>query len=1106
MVKPALELSFAPPTSWVLKQLEALPEQPLRRAVVLSASERQAHAIRRHACVDSGRPGLLNGVLFVRPVEFARELLVRAGLVRLLGWQEVRRLRILHLFESESLAGQLRYFRSEQLRSGKGYGDAFARTIADLEASGMDAALSTAVAQRLALQDRRAADRLHDVAVTWEAADTGSATTRTTPQLLAEAAELIGQRPELPVAFGPIFAILTASPSTALLRFLRALPGCRILLQDARPLRSGTQRWRSAAAVQPKYEPRDDRTGELHFAVPELSLVQRFLFALPEVLTDSRRPRSKGPDGSVDLEEYPSIEDEIEAAVGWVTEQIHAGTRLEQVALLVPEVDSYAPLLADRLARLPHDAVHGPVRTYVAGGLPLVSSAAGMRVQIVLHALARALEAGATIRVLPLLRRGESDSGQGHLRLSPSRAAEIVYGAGILGGTPGDPAGVAEWAPRLSRQREAQRALLQTRASADTRERADAERWLRDVEPILPAVGELQALAQAVVDGAPLAGVWQALGDFCRKRLRVPPGSPDVLAILDRRLRPTLQDPVSQAVTGFSAVRLLMDALRSERQPTARFGEPCLFIGTAAEAAGLSFAAVRVLGLVEGALPHVPHDDPIIPDGLRREIEVTAARLPGGADVVLPRLADRVLDDIHDVFRVISGVRKRLALSAPRQWVDRSEREVSGIMLEVATALGRSAAGSDEGDVPTAARLRAAYFNAGREARRRYAAQRPLSPRALFAAVQTSAASAAEGAAPVPADWLADGALDLEQVQRRLDAIKGDFLDGVDGIVTEGWTPLLQTGLAAQRPISASALNMLLRCPHQFLLQRVLHLSPPTSPPSTDTIEPAVYGGLFHAVAERFYGEAGAALCRREGTLEQWVLRACAIAAEDFATLCQQYAVRGEDGMSRERNRLLRQVEQLVIYEWNLPAREFLESEMTFGTPDPVCLPLDGCELYVRGKVDRIDRLQTQLLAVKDLKTGRVRDFGEEPINAGRDLQIGLYVLALEAMGYGGVPVGLAGYVHPSAAREPDRAFEGANVEVLRRHTREWLGIAQMLLREGLFPRTPNADDCRNCPFVSACGSDAARRAAVKLNRLPPAHALEPFARFKQRESELRKQ
>jgi ATP-dependent helicase/nuclease subunit B len=307
--------------------------------------------------------------------------------------------------------------------------------------------------------------------------------------------------------------------------------------------------------------------------------------------------------------------------------------------------------------------------------------------------------------------------------------------------------------------------------------------------------------------------------------------------------------------------------------------------------------------------------------------------------------------------------------------------------------------------------------------------------------------------------------------------------------------------LHPQYPISASALNVLLRCPHRFLLERVLHLTEPTSAPSADIIDPAVYGSLFHAAAERFYRESGAALCRREGSLEQWVARARAIAEEAFDELRHEYPMRGEDGIARERNRLLRQIGQMVQYEWELPVREFLESELTFGEPDAVRLALATGDLYVRGKIDRVDRIGARALAVRDLKTGRVRDFGEDPINAGRDLQIGLYVLAVEASGYGGAPVGLAAYVHPSAAREPDRAFEGSNVEVLRRHTREWLSLARQLLREGLFPRTPNPDDCKYCPFVPACGDGARQRAAVKLSNLPAADPLEPFARFKSQES-----
>ena len=78
------------------------------------------------------------------------------------------------------------------------------------------------------------------------------------------------------------------------------------------------------------------------------------------------------------------------------------------------------------------------------------------------------------------------------------RGLQIVYGAGILGGTPGDPAGVSEWLPRLTDRRRKLRRLLQEAstepgapASADARDRAAAERWS----------GEGKSLVWVAVDG-----------------------------------------------------------------------------------------------------------------------------------------------------------------------------------------------------------------------------------------------------------------------------------------------------------------------------------------------------------------------------------------------------------------------------------------------------------------------------------------------------------------------------------------------------------------------------------------------------------------------------
>ena len=1127
------------PIQWIVEQLAQLPAIPGRRAVVLVGAERHAHALRRHVCVQLERPELLAGVLLLRPVELARELVVRAGRVRLPGWEAIRRLRILQLFESAALAGELRYFSVDQLRAGHGYVDAFARTIADLEDSGLDAPFALAIAHALITDDPFAARRLHDVALTWSRADRDSDGHATTPQLLNDAAATVITQPRVAAPFGPIFAILTASPSTVLLRFLQALPDCRVILQDARPLRTHTQRWRklmhrphpATGAQLPLFQHAGNARIIIGAAAPstataapdtsELHLVQRFLFTLPETLTDAHRPRSSGPDGSVDMEEHPSIEEEIEASATWVIEQLTAGIAVEDIALIVPELDPYATLLTDRLRRLTTSGATG-LRAYIAGGLSLADSPAGRRLHTLLTAVSRALEAEATIRLLPALRRHGQDDDESRARLSPSRAAAIVYGAGIVGGTPshagdgsaaGSSNGVSEWETRLTRQRDAFRKLVDD-ATAAAAERPDepekrrhaldrqaANRWLRDMEPILPAIAALQHVTEAILAGASLQVTWEQLRVFADTWLRIPPDPPNLLAELDQRLLPVLNDPVAHSVSGLAAVHFLPEMLRRERRATARFGEPCIFIGTAAQAAGLPFTAVRILGLAEGALPHTPHDDPIVPDGMRKRIEETAhTQRP---DVVVPRLADQVLDDIHAAFRVVSATRQRLALSAPRQWVDRSEREVSGIMLEVATALGRTLRGrTDEGDVPTAARLRAVYLNPGRASRKRAAHEMPLSPRTLLA---DTPQPSPHGIA-VPAQWMRGTAVALDRVHALAAALRDTALSSIDGVVTDAWPAVQPPGLLPQRPISASALTVLLSCPHRFLLERILHLNEPASRPSTDVIDPIAYGALFHAAAEHFFHEAGRALCAHEGTVEVWVARAQAIATEQFDQLRDEYPLRGADAIERERQRLLRQTEQLVRDEWRRPAREYVDSELSFGDPTPVRLPVDNGELYVWGAIDRLDRITADGLSVRDLKTGRVHDFREEPVNAGRDLQIGLYTLALEATGSAaGAAAGdtaahvvEAAYVHPSAAQEPDRAFVGADLDLLRRRTRDWLGVAHRLLGSGTFPRTPNLEDCRYCPFVPACGDGAQPRSAMKLRGLPEGHPLQPFVRFKQ--------
>ncbi len=1089
---------------WLIDWLPAAGEPLTRQATVL-CSPAQAHALRRAAAVERDAVGRLAGVRFVDAAVFARDALTRAGEPRRPGWEEVRRLRIHECFAGGMLRERLQYFNADQLRSGRGYADAFARVIGDLEESGLDAAAALAAAAELAPTDAISAHRLHDVAVAWTLVDIEQGNRRTAAQLRAEAAAVLRRSPEAGNTFGPVAAFLTASPAAVLLQLLSALPECSLLLLEARPLRAGTQRWR-ARLSPPRRRRANDGTdaprGQLALPlsnrsanVAELELVRRYLFAASEEVADPTRPRSAGPDGSVDVEEYPSIEDEVDAAALWVDEQIAAGIPLEQIALVVPALDPHARLLLDRLSRtVAADAASVPA--YVAGGLPLADSPAGLRFGALLAALASGLEAEATIAILSALKTDEDDP---RLSLSPSRAAEIVYGAGIVGGTPGDRGGALEWLPRLQQRRDTLRRLLGELPESDGDEpekrrhlytRHDIEHWLRQVEPRLPAIAALQEIAAAVLRGESLRRLWRAIREFARAHLRIPPDPVNWLELVDDRLATVLDDEVGETVAGFDAMTYLVEVLGRARVAHGRFGEPRVYVGTPERAAGLPFRAVRVLGLAEGVLPRTPHDDPIIPNEARVQIEdQLRSRRP---EIIIPRLEDLVLDDLHAFFRIVSGTAERLALSASRQWVDRSEREVSGLMLEVAAALGRRER-AEEGDVPTAARLRSTYYGPGRAARAAHAG-RSLHPRTVLSRAPTPEGDGLH----VPTSWCADDATRLDRVRQVTAAAEADAFAPIDGWVATTWPAVRAPGLVADRPISASALSRLLECPHRFLLQNILHLDEPSGRPSTDTIDARAYGSLFHAVAEAFFRQHGAALCAHEETVEQWQARARQIAAKKFEEWRAEYPLRGEDSVARERRRLLQQIEQLVAIEWHTPRREFVATELGFGDPAAVELSVPGGTLYVSGQIDRVDRLRPAGFSVRDLKTGRVHDLHEEPINPGRDLQIGLYTLAVEAAADEKENVAHAAYVHPSAAQDPERGFEHSELKALREKTCEWLGVARGLLATGAFPRTPLAGDCVYCPFRPACGEGAQEHSNAKLAAGPLSPELEAFVRLKE--------
>jgi RecB family exonuclease len=1015
---------------------------PLPCRAVLVPRERVAHALRREL-IRAGHASVLAGTRFIPAPAAAGAVLQAAGLEFTPGGEALRAIRLLALFRGPL---PLQHFSTRLLQDKPGWDEAFTRTITDLEAAGLSPEALEAEGDA----------RLADVATIWRALNHLAGASWTTARIYREAASVLERQPRLWSFPGPALVTATGHESAVEARFLSSIPGATLGLLAARPVREGHldrvealfgRQARMALFATP---PRASAT--------ERDLLASYFFEPPRVLGDPGRPRSSGPDDTVRLEQHAGIEAEIEATADWVAEQVVGGIALEDIAVLLPSLDPLAALVAERLARVPwHD---GTMPVHVAGGLPLVGTAAGARAMAVVRALQAHLGGNALADVLPALRT----TGENGRHLSRGAAMDLVWSLGTTGGNPARPAGALEWASRLAaREPQLAEQLAAARAAGDDPEKSGLARQARDLERLLadlraarPAIEALVRVSRLVAAGTPLAELWPALRTFLADWLLQPGQGPRVQGLLDESLATTAGAGGCGTLTGDNALRVIEETIRTTRLPVSRFGEPAVYVGTVAGAVGLRFAAVRVIGLAEGHLPPLPHEDPVIPDTLRARLH-------------MPTAGDRALAALHALDVAVRAAERRVALSAPRLDLDRSQREPSSVLLEAAAALARpnSATGERTQGIPDTTALQRDAFIPARQAALRFRRTMLLMESAWHDAVAHGAAGLPEEAAGLPPRWRGSPALDLDRIASLID----------DGLLGAAAADIAVPGLSPERPISPSRLQTLLQCPYLYLLGTLLNFDEPACAPSLREIEQPSYGSFVHSVAEEIFRAHGAGFCAGERTLGDWLAAADPIVDRLFDQLLEQYPLVGDAVRRVQRERLRTDVQNLLAYEWQLGRRRFVATERVFGEPVPVKLALPGRPLFLRGKIDRIDA-DARRTFVRDLKTGRVSPrLGDaaDPDPVG-DVQIAVYGLVTRQLAREwGTPaeVGVA-YVGRNGE---ERRFVDDFATVLAPAARGWLGVAAELLADRAFPRTADKEDCTYCCFRPVCGDQVYEQA-----------------------------
>jgi RecB family exonuclease len=1012
---------------------------PLASRTVIVPSQATAHALRRRLLQTDHAPVLI-GTRFVTAGQAAREVLIAAGEPVQPGEEALRPARLLAAFADPPA---LAYFKPALLRTRPGWEDAFARTIADLEAAGAtpdDIAAHANVSVNVSVRQRFA-----DVAALWRVVESAAAASCTEAGLLRRAAATLSKDARAWPFDGPVLVAVTGHESAMFAAFACAIPDVRLGVLRARPPRhSHADRLRrlyghDAGLIFTEAAPPTA-------AKDERSILAAFLFAEPEVLADAARPRSMGPDGHVHFEEHAGVDDELTAAVDGVAREIvDHGTPLEQIAILVPSTDPLAGMLFDRLAAL-KDPNGDPLPVHVMGGLPITRTAAGARILAVIRALKANLHVSALVGIAASLRTLPVEDGSTPY-LTRSAVADVLYTSGTVGGSMADPRGALTWASRLKA-----RSLVES----------DPYR-AQTLRTMLPSIEALVEVARLIVDREPLGTIAPKLADFLHDWL-LAPGEPGarVLAQVVGALKGLAVHGAVAALIEDAALETLENTVHALRNPTYRFGEPAITIGPIAKAAGLPFRATRILGLAEGRLPAARREDPVLPESLRAALHES---------YVLATPADRMLEQLHAVERVIEATSERVVLSMSRMDLDRTYREASAIVLEAAAAVARPDSRTGKHDpavvIPGGHAIRRDAYEPSRRAN---AQSRLASPR-TEAAWHDRAARTVE----LPARWRRDAGTirDVAEVLALHDAsAEIASLDGIFG-ATAAFPPL--PGLTAATPLSASVARELLQCPHKFLFMRVLRWRPPQGAQDSASIGAMSYGSLFHRAAESFYETHGSAFGAREQSLAAWLATADTVLDATFTEFLGTYALTGETVQRAQRDRLRRDVRALLEYDWEGGPRRFVGVERSFG---PLELPVGARSVFLHGAIDRIDVVDG-VTVIRDLKTGKAHLRTADEMDFATDLQLALYGLVAEALATEwGTPANVrAAYVYPAQRGDRERAFD-TDFPELATAARGWLGVAIDLLAARAFPRSTVASDCTFCDFKPVCGARERQRAA----------------------------
>ena len=498
-----------------------------------------------------------------------------------------------------------------------------------------------------------------------------------------------------------------------------------------------------------------------------------------------------------------------------------------------------------------------------------------------------------------------------------------------------------------------------------------------------------------------------------------------------------------------------------------------VFVSSFANAAGMSFDKVWLVGMIEGAAPPALRPDPLLPQ----------SDLAGRGNI--SRAQRRMSEERYNYLSALTTAPSRTLSYPVSESSSQRAAHPSRWFLEQASILAERQVHS--GDLPSLA-------------------GEP------WLSVTKSAEDALDGLVDDGLADLLDYRLDrLSRWRRSGNPIAVHPLAAGGILARSAWMGrerrsrrftqydgnLGQTALAARfgrnldrQPISPTRLEAWATCPFRYFLANVLRLASLETPEDTTRISPLERGKLVHKILEDFIVRS-----RDNGLVpppgQPWADSDKGRLLEIAETEFNDAEARGVVGKhllwELEKQNIRDDLDAFLVAEANLRERigtgEIrVEAPFGLGNDSPEVLD-EATGLRFRGLIDRVDiSADGKSLLVMDYKTGSPSPYGklkDDPIDRGKRLQLGIYSLAAQRLAPHATDL-RAAYWLTSARGEfkfaPPDHFDINDPDTAQRF-RDGVTTVVSGIRRGVFPANPGDIgrdgfvNCQFCDFSALCPS-----------------------------------